>query len=46
MPRITSLRIMVHLTFHLSTKTPAIGLMKASGSRNDTRIMATCVGVP
>ena len=41
-----SLAIMVHFTFHLSTKTPASGLTTASGSMYATRIMLTWVGVP
>ena len=45
-PRIRSLAIMVHLTFHLSTKTPARGLITASGAMYAARIMLTWVGVP
>ena len=45
-PRTMSLAIMVHFTFHLSTKTPASGLTTASGSMYATRIMLTSVGVP
>jgi hypothetical protein len=37
---------MVAFTFHLSTKTPATGLKNASGSRNETMIIAIWVGVP
>src|SRR5262249_33718884 len=40
------LEIIVHFTFQRSMNTPAIGLMKANGARNETRIRPTWFGVP
>ncbi len=45
-PRETSLAIMVHFTFHLSTNTPASGLMNAMGVRNTTQTMLTSNAFP